>query len=479
NAFDETPSTRWAGYGLGTWIRADLGQQQMVCSVDIAWYKGDTRTYKFVIAASTDASSWTNVYSGRSSGNTASEERYSFPETKANYIRITVNGNTDNNWASIKEIDVNGYAPVASTDSTAPSVTITSPSSGSTVSVGTRTIAGNAADNSGGSGVGKVEVRLDGGSYIMATPKAAGDWSGWSASLNIASSGAHSIYARATDKAGNAKVSSISITAGTTTTLDEFGIKKIYPTKSGGNEWYVNMNDPRSDPLFRNLPTMTKQSDGSWRVSASQVRMEAWSPSNQKWQNVEITEYAKIQSGSSHLLQMYSRGGHHTSTDECLGSALKARLYGNGNAMWVKEVNHPAYTGTRGGVQATTNTLEDRWIGFKAVIYNFVENGRTYVRMESYIDDDVTGSNGNLVIRNNWKLASVVEDRGGWATTNSDFNPRCAPMNKDSSEQYRQRDEILNMPGGTSSQNIVGWRSDGLTWDFKYLSAREISAPTS
>lgn len=35
--------------------------------------------------------------------------------------------------------------------------------------------------------------------------------------------------------------------------------------------------------------------------------------------------------------------------------------------------------------------------------------------MELYIDDDVTDStNGNLVVRNNWKLASVVEDRGGW-----------------------------------------------------------------
>ena len=82
----------------------------------------------------------------------------------------------------------------------------------------------------------------------------------------------------------------------------------------------------------------------------------------------------------------------------------------------VKEVMHPSYTSNRGSVQATETPLMDRWVGFKAVMYNFVENGKTYVRMESYIDDDVTDSSGNLVIGNNWVLASVVEDKGGWST---------------------------------------------------------------
>jgi hypothetical protein len=206
--------------------------------------------------------------------------------------------------------------------------------------------------------------------------------------------------------------------------------------------------------------------------------LEAWSPSYEKWLNVEITGYAKMVSGTP-LIQLYSRGGHHYSDPDsaCEGSAYKARLYGNGNAAWVKEVNHPAYTSAKGTVDSTDRQIEDRWVGFKAVIYNVVENGRTYVRMESYIDDDVTGSNGNLVVRNNWKLASVVVDKGGWSTTNSDFDPQCPPLNKDSDERYRQRDEIINMSGGTNSQNLAAWRSDGLTWDFKYLSVREIKAP--
>jgi hypothetical protein len=204
--------------------------------------------------------------------------------------------------------------------------------------------------------------------------------------------------------------------------------------------------------------------------------MEAWSPPDEKWLNVEITGYAKMVSGTNELLQWYSRGGHHTSNDPCLGSAVKARLYGDGEARWVKEITHPAYTGNRGAVQATTEPLADRWIGFKAVIYNFEENGNTYVRMESYVDDDVTDSNGNLVIKNDWKLASVVEDRGGWGTTNPDFEPDCRPADLDSNDQYRQRDDILSMSGGTSTQNIAAWRSDDLTWNWKYLSVREISS---
>jgi hypothetical protein len=314
---------------------------------------------------------------------------------------------------------------------------------------------------------------------VTASPKAAGDWSVWSVTLPV-TVGERRLVPRATDNAGNQAWNSIYVTVTEPSDgdmLDSFGIGKIYPTKTGGNEWYVNMEDPRSDSLFRNLPSMTKQSDGSWQVSASQVRMEAWSPSDEKWLNVEVTMYAKIVGGSNELLQLYSRGGHHTSINECLGSAYKARLYGDGETRWVKEVTHPAYTSNRGELQSTSSPLADRWIGFKAVIYNFVENGKTYVRLESYIDDDVTDSNGNLVIANNWKLASVVEDRGGWSTTNSDFNASCFPVNKDSTQQYRQRDEILNLPGGTSTQNIAGFRSDDLTWNWKYLTVREIVSP--
>ncbi|HYZ50388.1 MAG TPA: hypothetical protein VE593_05845, partial [Nitrososphaeraceae archaeon] len=32
--------------------------------------------------------------------------------------------------------------------------------------------------------------------------------------------------------------------------VDKFGIKEIYPTKPGGEEWFMNMQDPTGDPRF-------------------------------------------------------------------------------------------------------------------------------------------------------------------------------------------------------------------------------------
>ena len=34
----------------------------------------------------------------------------------------------------------------------------------------------------------------------------------------------------------------------TINTNDQFGIEKIYPTKSDGREWYINMSNPKNDP---------------------------------------------------------------------------------------------------------------------------------------------------------------------------------------------------------------------------------------
>ncbi len=35
-----------------------------------------------------------------------------------------------------------------------------------------------------------------------------------------------------------------------TTTPPKFKVREIYPTKPGGREWFINMNDPTSDDIF-------------------------------------------------------------------------------------------------------------------------------------------------------------------------------------------------------------------------------------
>ena len=44
NVLDNNLNTRWSNPGVGSWIRADLGSTQNICSVDIAWYSGNTQT---------------------------------------------------------------------------------------------------------------------------------------------------------------------------------------------------------------------------------------------------------------------------------------------------------------------------------------------------------------------------------------------------------------------------------------------------
>ena len=113
NVLDNNLSTRWSNLGVDSWILADLGSTFKVCSVDIAWYSGNQRTNNFVIDTSTDGSTFSTVFSGTSSGTTLNSEKYSFASTNARYVRVTVNGNSVNNWASITELDIFGISSVS------------------------------------------------------------------------------------------------------------------------------------------------------------------------------------------------------------------------------------------------------------------------------------------------------------------------------------------------------------------------------
>src|SRR5580765_3836952 len=130
NVLDNSLSTRWSSLGVGQFITADLGSTQSICSVDIAWYNGNSRAYPFTISTSTDGSSFTQRFSGDSSGTTLNPETYSFSAVDARYVRVTVNGNTVNTWASITELDVFGSSssPLASSQyNFGPSLTLTGP----------------------------------------------------------------------------------------------------------------------------------------------------------------------------------------------------------------------------------------------------------------------------------------------------------------------------------------------------------------
>jgi hypothetical protein len=111
NAIDNTPTTKWwSTFSVNPWIKLDLGSSKSICSVDIAWADGNQRQYTFKIEISTDGNSFSNVFSGKSSG-TTTPQKYSFAETSGRYVKITITQShfgSSNSLAQISELDVFG-----------------------------------------------------------------------------------------------------------------------------------------------------------------------------------------------------------------------------------------------------------------------------------------------------------------------------------------------------------------------------------
>jgi hypothetical protein len=255
---------------------------------------------------------------------------------------------------------------------------------------------------------------------------------------------------------------------------DVFGIDKIYLTKEGGQEWYVNMENPFSDDLFSSSfeRNITRQEDGSWRIAGPAVRLNVGTPPNAEvWKNVEITGYAKvIDSISSDAndrdngegeekdftsdLDWRARGGRHNHENPCEGTSYTGTIDINGNVGWKKEIWHTGgYTDAR-AVEKVTDSIIARWIGWKVVMYNINNiNNSTAVKLESYLDDKNN---------NQWRKVTDLVDDGGWYAKSSDkefYSANCG----------RPKDYII-----TNGGPIVTFRSDNTIWDFKNMSVREI-----
>jgi len=115
DATDGDLSTRWAADTMlapSTWIHGDLGQVRHIAYMNISWYKGDQgRTYTYRIEGSLDGTpgSFFWMWNDTSSGNEITELLdFTLTPTQARYIRITVEGNNENTWASINEFHVLG-----------------------------------------------------------------------------------------------------------------------------------------------------------------------------------------------------------------------------------------------------------------------------------------------------------------------------------------------------------------------------------
>jgi hypothetical protein len=245
--------------------------------------------------------------------------------------------------------------------------------------------------------------------------------------------------------------------------VDQFGIKEIYPTKPGEREWFLNSDDPRSDGIFfiTSDKNITRQSDGSWLINSSEVRMNVDTPpGTPEWKNVEITGYAKILSvidpNKETDLAWFARSGRHSNESPCEGTGLIGGIHTDGTVEWKKEILfREGYTDGRAKAKVVVDPIIGRWIGWKVVMYNI--NNNSAVKMESYIDNKNT---------NYWVQVTNLTDNGGWSAKSSDekfYSANCD----------RPKDYII-----TNGGPIVTFRSDNIVWDFRDLSAREIQPST-
>lgn len=209
--------SRWAAYGAGQYIDIKLPSASTICAVDIAWYRGNARVYSFDISGSADGSQFTKVFSGKNTGKTPSFEAYTLPpSTTGSYVRITVNGNTENSWAGIKEVKIIGFTDSTSPPPTLPTtVSITTPTSGQSfnTTLGDSSVWLNVSGTTTnrGAGVQGVEVSVDSGPYQGANPGGYG-WATWTTIANLSAiAGPHTITARVSDLSGNSSTDSVTV----------------------------------------------------------------------------------------------------------------------------------------------------------------------------------------------------------------------------------------------------------------------------
>ncbi|MCY1045700.1 heparin lyase I family protein [Corallococcus sp. bb12-1] len=103
NSMDDKLDTRWSSLGKGQWIDYDLGSTKAVGAISVAWHQGNSRANTFTVSVSPDGMTYTQVYSGKSTGTTTAAETYKFTSLNTRRVRVTVQGNTVNDWASIAE----------------------------------------------------------------------------------------------------------------------------------------------------------------------------------------------------------------------------------------------------------------------------------------------------------------------------------------------------------------------------------------
>ena len=104
NLLDGDLTTRWTSNTKDPYVEFELVEKAEPDEIQISWYLGDSRKYKFDVKISAGGGQRMTVFSGESSGKTTGLETYKLDKLAGSNLRIVIHGNNQNEWSSLNEV---------------------------------------------------------------------------------------------------------------------------------------------------------------------------------------------------------------------------------------------------------------------------------------------------------------------------------------------------------------------------------------
>lgn len=276
--------------------------------------------------------------------------------------------------------------------------------------------------------------------------------------------------------------------------LDNFGIKKLYPTELFGRNWHANWDNGKErkfesvqkDPYdssvqLRGNGKISIDGKGIASLSGETPRIYVLDKSKPKWTNVEITFYAKRISETNEISHQGFVAGarsEHQDADKnkCLGATYYGRFLYDGDISFQKELVHGEVFSERFPNLDKSNSMSTNqdlsqdgekkfywnstggylpkniWVGIKFIVFSHND----VVKLELY-RDLTDGLNGGK-----WEKITEFLDTGDNISFNSNY---------DIEKKCGFNEKVILQSG-----NSVFLRNDGIEKAlYKKFSVREIS----
>lgn len=281
--------------------------------------------------------------------------------------------------------------------------------------------------------------------------------------------------------------------------LDQFGIKVLSPTKSGGRLWTSNWNTARgwqagglevrsTDPLDNQCyllcpesykvydnqspPDMTNEFPNKVNIDGAGIMtMNGPFPrlfinnDSDSWLNVEATIYVKTvepvnNTGDSTPLILYVRTDSDNALNcPCDANGYQVRYDANGTRRIRKEMVQDYFATDVSGSTFAGSVFPATWLGVKLIVRN-VGNQNVDINV---MEDTTGGLNGGT-----WTQTIHKLDDGGWGISDTDI-AQCLTNNPNCRNPTSAAEKILVNNGKSCLIGINNY-----VCNFKWFSLREV-----